>query len=209
MSLAAAIGMLLAATPGFQWEIPGLVSDVEIPGQIESGGVPVRLRAVIVKGNADQIADAILASFERQGLYVPTSKSFGEGLSEWQVTGFDPKTQVSYSVLFRPHSNGTLTLLLGEAKVGALLHKRGAPADFAPTFPGAKGVMRTNLEGLQLIGFTAKAEDKEVHAFYRQTLGSVGFEETGEGEFRRGGDLIRVQLTRQLGEVFVMVSKGR
>ncbi|MBS1152334.1 MAG: hypothetical protein H6Q89_4032, partial [Myxococcaceae bacterium] len=72
--------------PRFQWEIPGLISDVEIPGDIQTGGVPVRLRAVLVKGNPDVLASAIVASFARQGLYVPASGSFREGLREWQVT---------------------------------------------------------------------------------------------------------------------------
>lgn len=184
-----------------------MISNVDIPGQMQSGGVPVRLRAVLVKGDADEVASAIVKSFERQGLYVPPSDSFPDGLREWHVTGFDPKSNVSYSVLFRPHDDGTLTLVLGEARVAALLEKRPEPSDFAPLFPAATGVLRTNVEGLRTIGFYARAEEGEVLSFYRQVLSSAGFEAEGEGVFRRRDEQVRLRLSRSQGELFVMLSQ--
>ncbi|MHB8875658.1 MAG: hypothetical protein ACYC8T_18385 [Myxococcaceae bacterium] len=196
-------GAPMSPVPHFQWDLPKVLSDIDIPGVQETNGVPVKLHVVVVKARLEDVMMHFEESFARQGLYVKPSKLPGmQGVP--QVTGTDPETFIAYTVIFRPNGDGTVTLVLGETNTREIRPPGGE--DFAPLFPGASAVVRTRAEGLRTISYTAPSTESDVQAFYVETLGKSGYLQRSPGVFRRGTDEIRLRVLSERGAVGVLVS---
>lgn len=192
----------------FRWEIPNVLNTVDVPGTTVVDGIPVRLRVVTVRGKAADIADQVVESFARQGLFVPAGAEFSEGLREWQITGYDPNSHTSYSVLFRPHGRDLFSLVLGQADLGAARKDSPQAGDIAPLFPSATDVVRTHTEGLDSLGYFVEATEREVKDFYQQTLAARKYVEAEPGVFRKDRVQLRVSTLVHSSRRYVLVTRS-
>jgi hypothetical protein len=160
----------LTAAP-FTWPRPDVIEEVDVPGNVVSGGVPVRFHVLRSKQNVQQLLAVFAAAFEGAGFWVPQVQR--RLVAEPHVTGLDWHGFVSYSAILHPNDDGTTTCVLGEA---TLARKADPAPDFAPAFPGASGVLRTDQEGARILSYSAHANVDEVKAFYKTTLARSGFQ---------------------------------
>lgn len=183
---------LPAAAEGVQWDIPQVIEDAPVDGQLDSMGIPVALHAVKTRAKVDELVPHFLAQFAKAGLFVaPPSKQQREA-PEMTLTGLDPKTRISYTVILQPRPDGTTNLILGEAH---LADRVTQPLnDIAPLFPGAKEPVRTNTETARALIYRVTATEKEVLAFYKDSLGKVGYAEAEPGTYQRGDQELRVEV---------------
>jgi hypothetical protein len=175
------------------WDIPQILSVVDVPGRVEALGVPVAMRAVRSKEKIEPLARHLLCQFQQAGLYLPPPRHLSASVREAQLTGLDPDTFVVYTIFLQPNPDHTTTVLLTES----FLEERRRPADevqFAPVMPGAKQLFTSRLEGLELLHYAVAAPPDEVERFHRETLGKEGFREVSPGTFQRKSDLLRVSL---------------
>lgn len=181
--------------PRFYWNIPDIISSVEVPGVQYVDGTPVRFHTVTSKRRAADLVPLIVRSFHDAGLYVPPPEHQlqldGRRL---QVTALDPDSLTSYTAILKENPDKTTLVILGESKLSR--PTRAAAEDFAPLFPGATEVLRTQLEGARTITFATTATEKEVKDFYQEALTKSGYRETSHGNFRRGKNQITLQITR-------------
>ncbi len=192
----------------FKWDVPPIVAEVDIPGITWSAGVPVKMHAVVVKGRVEDLMRHFVESFSRQGLYVLPPHEVPASPYP-SVTGHDPDARISYTVIFQPSSQkGLVTLVLGEANVGAVDARQAQGPDFAPLYPGARSVVRTNVEGLNTVAYVAPASELEVTTFYKESLSKAGFKPEGQNAWRKGNEVIRIQMQRLDGQLNVMLSRS-
>jgi hypothetical protein len=188
----------------FRWDIPNVVSEVDMPGETVSMGVPVRLRAVVVKGKVEDVAKHILASFMRQKLWVPPHEYQTQPLgSGAQLTAFDPFNNVSYSVIFQANEKGLLTLILGESNIGALAKK--SPNEGPLVYPGVSDVLATRLEGMKTLSYAVAESQEKVLEHYRSALPKQGYRSIAPEVYRKGSEEVRVTARADKGLTHVMV----
>ena len=96
----------------FKWEVPNVVSEVEMPGITWSMGVPVKMKAVTVKGDMHETMLYMFDSFTRQRLFVDHKT-----LDSPMLTGVHPDTFITYSALFQQNAPGYITVVLAEANL--------------------------------------------------------------------------------------------
>ncbi|HLL52465.1 MAG TPA: hypothetical protein VK447_02905 [Myxococcaceae bacterium] len=195
--------------PRFTWPNPAMLQQVEVPGIVRALGVPMKLRLIKVKRGAGEMVDTFLAAFRESGLYVPPRRHIRRFTRELTLVALDTERLIAYTVVFQPNADGTTSLLLGESNLSKMTTAGGE--GLVPVFPGAKGVLRTDQEGAQVVVYSAKAKPEEVQAFYREVLGKGGFHEP-EPELQpgvfasRAGDQVQVvSESRGAGRVAVSV----
>ena len=163
-------GPLAPPSTPFRWDVPNVVSNIDMPGTTYSMGVPVKMRAVTVKGNMEDTMRYMYDSFVKQGLYVDSKLLNGPIL-----TGVEPATLITYSAVFQKNAPGYVTVVLGEANIR--LAKTQATDDFVPLFPGAKGAVRSNTEGVDtLVYVLPTATEEKVRSFYNEAMGKAGWQ---------------------------------
>lgn len=192
----------VAAAP-FAWDIPGAVSEVQVPARTSVSGVDVRMKAVASSWKPEALVRHVLQSFRRAGLYIPPPARQRRASSEVTLTALDVKRLVSYTLVLQPNADGTTTCILGEAD----LKKTAPPKDESapPMFPGAEEPISARTEGARTVTYSAKARAEEVLAFYREALRKAGYQEEKEAEFVRGDERLQL-LTRKLGGERVAVT---
>ena len=168
----------------FAWELPReLVSDVDVPGRLEAGGIPVRLRKLTVRLTAGEVGEHFLSSFKRQGLWVPPGMPYDRVL-----TGVRPHDLRTFTVLIQPIDSRHCGVILGEA----------APASARvegvvdPLFPGATGPTVTRFESGRTLSFRARATEAELTSFYSRVLAPAGFSRTEAGVWQSAGEEVAV-----------------
>ena len=70
---------------------------------------------------------------------------------------------------------------------------------FAPRLPGARRVLYTQTEGVELMSYEVDATIAQAQLFHREALGKAGYQELSPGNFQRGVDLLKVS-ARSTGE---------
>lgn len=189
--------------PTFKWDVPGVVSTVDIPGITWAMGVPVKMHAVTVKGKIDDSMRYLYDSFVRQGLFVEARLQLGP-----MLTGVDPDTLMTYTAIFQENAPGFVTVVLGEANIPQMKPPPGT--DFVPLFPGARGVLRNSFEGTDtLVYFAPIASVDKVRAFYEEILPQAGYQ-TDPSEpllFKKPGQQVSLQLKPTDGNVSVFVTR--
>lgn len=214
--------LLLAATPAFaadageeaqqlpfRWEVQNLVEEIDIPDVIMADGIPVKLKQVVVKGKLEDVMRGFVDSFLRQKLYVQPPDQQQVLSAHAQLTGLDTDRFISYSVLAQQASPELCSVVLGEANVGLGVALKSANADaqnFAPLFPGATDVVRTQSEGMRSITFAAPGTVAEVKAFYDEVLGKAGYKQSKPGRFRKNQEELNVVVASQKGVTSVLLS---
>jgi len=181
----------LNAPRRFVWDVPERLDEVEVPGEMKSDGIPVRLAAVRSKLKLDALMRHIYLKYLEAGLYVPKAENQLKSPQVPMLTALDPDTYVSYTAVFQPNPDGTTTVVLGEAH----LDERQDPSargNFAPIFPGAEALIHSEMEGMRSLTFTAKATGDEVKRFYRETFGKAGAREVAPDTFQTGRRQLRV-----------------
>jgi hypothetical protein len=194
-----------AGAADFKWEIPDVVANVDVPGTMLATGVPVKLHAVVSKRRYEDVAAAVVKSFQQQGLYIAPESHQPQLVKEPQLTGLDPVKMITYTVILQPNKDGTTTVILGEANIGKI--QRGSPADFAPMFPGARNVIHTDVEAMKTVMYDVLASRAEVEAFYKDSLLKAGYTRDAVGSYRRGSEELMVQVSTQDGKTTVWLGQ--
>ena len=193
-----------AGAPGtFAWDVPEVVAVVPVGKGLEVGGLPLKIYAVRSKWGLDELIVHYAKRFADAGFYLPMGRMRPlPGLKLPRVVALDVESKVSYLVYGWPEADGTTTLMLGAADLGARQAK--AQGRF-PAFPGATGVTTFRLEIAEATSFTVKATEAEVIDFYRSVLPPGGWKEREPGVFVQGGRAVRVmarpEKTGRLGVV--------
>jgi hypothetical protein len=188
----ASLPVVTSARRSFQ--VPRAVSEVQVPDSLQAVGMPVHLRAVKSSEKLGVLVDYFRREFEKADLFVPEAEEVSSfGLPH--LTAFDPEARISYSVFFQLNRDETVTVILGEAHLAE--RRADTAADFAPLFPGASSVLRSNVEAARSVSYDAPASPDEVVAFYRETLGSAGYEQVEPGVFFKHGSRLQLTVRRE------------
>ncbi|MBX7117069.1 MAG: hypothetical protein K1X64_22310 [Myxococcaceae bacterium] len=187
----------------FNWEVPGIVSETEIPGVTWAMGVPVKMHAVTVKGKVEDSMRYLYDSFIKQGLYVEARLQMGPIL-----TGVDPDNLMTYSAVFQENAPGYVTIVMGEANI--LKSKPPQGADFIPLFPGAHSVLRSSIEGSDtLVYFAPVNAEEKVRAFYKDALSKTGYQVDPQdpSTYFKGSEQVTLQTKLKDGQVSVFATR--
>ncbi|MHB8879028.1 MAG: hypothetical protein ACYC8T_35450 [Myxococcaceae bacterium] len=212
MQLAPCLLMVLAAATAsgedrFQWEVPGALESVSVPGATEAAGYPVQMRAVKSSLRFEPLLEHFARSFVKAGLYVAPFDKQAQGFREVRLTGLDTGRQIAYTVFFQPNPDQTTTVVLTEAELGQRNPSPGAGELFAPVFPEAAKPLVSRLEGARSLVYTVTgAGAEEVQRFYRDTLGRAGYVERSPGAFGRDDEELQVMVTARRGGPGVVVA---
>lgn len=184
-----------SAQPVFADPVPGAVAPATAPSRTDVDGVIVTSVSVVSKKDAAFLKQHFTELFDKRGLYLAEEVRDVELANSLQVTGLDPDTMTSYTVLLQPGKKGFTTVLMSSAE----LAKKPMPPSmsFAPVMPGAAGVTQAQLEWMQTLSYQSTGTPAEIKAFYRQELGKLGYREIDELMFEKPPD--RISLTVQPG----------
>lgn len=196
--------------PPFVWNISNIVESIDIPGIVMSNGFPVKMHSLRVKQTEEEVFRELADQFTSQGLYVKEMKKQPQLLKQWQLTGLDGERGISYTAFVEPHKDGTCTLVLGEANIaeGLKIRKRGDGVDFAPLYPKAQGVTRTQAEGYETMVFHTVDSEADVLAFYERELKSRGYTASGHNIFHKNGEELKLVARRIDGVLNVVLSRS-
>ena len=197
-------GGLPMALPGlpFVWELPPKTEhEIPIDGTTLVDGIPVRLRQLVVLGTPEQIGKHFLESFLRQGLYIAPRQAIDRLL-----TGVDPQSVVTYSVVLQANQAGRTTVILGESRP---LERKGSAADALPVVPQAKGAIPVQFEGYVLLSYLVSVSEAEARAFYVRELAARGYQAREAGVWIRATDRLELTLSAQGAQTKVVLRQTR
>jgi hypothetical protein len=187
----------------FVWDVPQVVDIIDVPGQMLADGIPVRLKAVRTKEKPEPLLQHMVERWMEWGLYVAPVEQQKQPLQEVMLTALDPERLITYTIILQPNPDGTTTLYLGEANMSK---PPAVMSSVAPVFPGAEGVMTSDLEVVRSVNYSVRAKEAEVEAFYRTELGKAGFKEVKPRRFRSGNEELELILKPlQPGQLSVAV----
>jgi hypothetical protein len=197
-------GKLPLALPGvgFVWELPPkTLHEIPIDGTTHVDGIPVRLRQLVVVGKPEPLGRHFLESFQRQGLFIAPRQAIDRLL-----TGVDPQSFVTYSVVLQANGPDHTTVILGESRP---LDRKPATADGLPVLPQAKGAIPVQFEGYVLLSYLAPVTEAEARAFYEKALLARGYKAGDGGVWLKPGERLELSLTAQGGQVKVVLKQQR
>lgn len=187
-----AVSPAWAQRANFTWEIPQTVSVVDVPGQVDANGVPVKLRAVRSKEKAQTILQSVVDRFISWGFVVPEAYKQPQLFREPMVTALDTRNFISYTAILQVNPDSTTTVFLGEANLGAA--KAPKPAGL-PLFPGASKVLTAETEGARTLSYSVSGKTTaDVEAFYREQLLKAGYKEIQPRVFKSSSEEIALNL---------------
>ncbi|WP_257454406.1 hypothetical protein [Archangium lipolyticum] len=190
---------LLMAAPSaharepFRWEVPGLVSTVEVPAQMNVGGIPVRMRVYTSREPVERLLQHFATAFDDAGFYLERNQR--QLVAQPTLTALDTRTFTSYTVILQPEPGGLTTVVLGEARLGE--RQQAGPFGPLPVYPGAVSPLQGDFEGARTLSFRVVAKEAQVRAWYREQLTRVGYKEESPWLFRRREQRIRLSLSQQ------------
>jgi hypothetical protein len=183
------------------WPVPGLVNTIDIPGQMQVAGIPVRFRVHTSREKLETLLQHFATAFDEAGFYIQRHQK--RRTAEPHLTALDTRSLTSYTVMLSPEPGGLITVVVGEAKLKEF--KPVTPPDALPVFPGAADVLYSNFEGARTLGYRVAATEAEVRAWYQQRLARDGFQEEAPLVFRRQQQELHVSLKPQEGQLSVML----
>ncbi|MCY1017674.1 hypothetical protein [Pyxidicoccus sp. MSG2] len=175
----------------FVWDVPRVKDIIDVPGVMLADGIPVRMKAVRSAEKIEPLMGHIVDRWVEWGLYVAPPEQQPQKLREPMLTALDPERFITYTVIFQPNPDGTTTLYLGEADMSK---PPGAMSTVAPVFPGAEGVLTSDLETVRSVTYSVRAKETEVDAFYKTELAKAGFKEVKPRRFRAGQEEVELIL---------------
>jgi len=210
LSALLALELVLAGAPAgarapppadpLQWEVPGQVSVVEVPAQMDVGGIPVRFRVVTSREKVERLLQHFAQAFADAGFYLERHQK--RLAAQPHLTALNTRTLTSYTLILEPHAGGTTEVVIGEARLSA---SRPASTPTLPVFPGAKDVLQSDFEGAQTLGYQVEAKAAEVKAWYQEQLSRAGYREEEPLLFRRKEQEVRVDVTPHAGGLHVFL----
>ncbi|AKF79499.1 hypothetical protein MFUL124B02_04080 [Myxococcus fulvus 124B02] len=199
--------------PRFAWPSLRVLEQVDASEVLDANGVPVVLRAVVVKDSAQDLVQRFADAFRAGGLHVPPGSEQPQLASgAAMLTGVDMYRGLTYTVILQPQEGGVTLVYLGEAN-HALAREPSIAGDVATLPPGAHGVMRVSDESSRTLSFQVPMSEAEVRTFYAQALGRDGWR-LADGEtsiYTRPGEELRIiQAPAEKGmRSVVLVHRGR
>ncbi|EPX62430.1 hypothetical protein D187_008618 [Cystobacter fuscus DSM 2262] len=194
-----AAGWLAASPPPpsppapFHWRVPGLVSTLDVPGEMSVGNIPIRLQVYTSREPVETLLQSFAKASDAAGFYIP--RKTRRLARQPHLTALDTRTLTAYTVILNPSPEGLTTVVLGEAK----MDQKTAPStpSLVPTYPGAKHVLQGNFEGARTLSFWAAARTEQVETWYRERLLAAGYKEEEPLVFRRGQQELNLSLKVQ------------
>lgn len=151
----------------FAWDVPDIIEVVDVQGEMSSAGIPVYASAVRTAAHGPELVMHIFNSFKRAGLFIPVPAEMTQIAKLPQITGYDTIRQVGYTAMFQPNHDGTTTLILTEADLGYRLRTGMLPEDTrVPLPPDAKRVVRSSVEGAEVLSFATSLKAPKLTALY-------------------------------------------
>ncbi|MDC0712873.1 hypothetical protein POL68_30710 [Stigmatella sp. ncwal1] len=196
--------VLLAAPPAgepLQWQVPGQVSTVEVPGGMNVGGIPIRLQVYTSKESVDRLLQYFATAFDESGFYIERQQK--QLAAEPHLTALNTRTLTSYTVILEKEASGLTTVVLGEAKMGEF--KPLPASELLPVYPGAQSVLQGDFEGAKTLAFRVEAKEAQVSAWYRERLLRAGYKEEGPLVFRRQEQEVRLSAAVREGALDVVL----
>lgn len=196
---------MMSKVSRFRWDVPNVVSTVDVPGITNAMGVPVKMQAVTVKGKMDDTIRYIYDSMEKQGLAINPELQKANIL-----TGFDPDAEISFSAVFQENAPGYITVVLGTANLG--LAKKPQGDNFIPLFSGGKGALRANTEGVDTLVYTVPdGDESKVRSFYTDVMVKTGWKADPKEPltFQKADERISIQVKQLKTEVGVYAELRR
>jgi hypothetical protein len=198
----------VALAGGYVFTVPEQIREAEMPGIMNSDGIPVQLKAAVSKESIIALRDYYVAEFTHAGLYIAPGREQSQPTRYPELTGLDVDRLVSYTVILQPNKDGSTTVIMGTADVSQLTHKT-RPSDFAPLPPDATHISRMSTESQQLILFTVKQSEKELNDFYAKTLAGAGYAyNAAEGRYQRKDGWISVGVQNVKDQRYVRLEHG-
>ena len=105
------------------------------------------------------------------------------------VVAIDGVRMISFTVLLRPNSDGSTTLILGEVNIPEPHQRLDHRAPISCGF-GCHHLRRGRNARAQLPG--ERLPQAQIESFYADVLGHSGYQRTGPGQFVRGTELLTV-----------------
>jgi hypothetical protein len=175
----------------FRWEFPPILSEVDVPGEFETNGIPSRFRALVVRMPFGETYRFFNASFVRQGLYVaPERQQLEMGDEQMSLTGYDAERQISYTVILTYHDDRTTGVIMGEAYFKGRAFTAQNP--FLPVMAGAEGLVVQRLETGRTLSFKINASAAEVTTFYEQIFKDRGYKKEADGTWSGPGSALHM-----------------
>ncbi|MFY2563045.1 hypothetical protein ACN469_35955 [Corallococcus terminator] len=202
-----------SGAPRFAWPSMRVLEQIDANEVVEAGGVPVVLRAVVVKERAEDLLQRFADAFRAGGLHVPPGNEQPQLASgAAMLTAVDMHRGITFTVILQPQDGGVTLVYLGEAN-HALRREPGVAGDIASLPPGAQQVLRVNDESSRTMSFLVPMSAGEVDAFYAQALGRDGWrrEDGDMTVYTRSGEELRLVHEPAEGGLrsVVLVHRGR
>lgn len=189
----------------FTWDVPKVVEEIEVPGVMRAGGIPVKLRSVKSTERPEVILQHLVDRFQAWGFYIPPKRT--QWLREPQLTALDTDRLISYTFVIQTNPDGTTTVVLGEAN---LRDRTKKTPPFAPVFPGAKEVMTSDLEVARSVTYLLSVKaSPDVDGFYKKELGQQGYAQLEPGVYRKDNEELLVSVRPAKGEQLSVVVVSR
>nr|WP_239578595.1 hypothetical protein [Archangium primigenium] len=185
----------------FRWNVPGVVSQVDVPGQMDVGGIPIRLEVYTSKETIPFLLQSFATAFDEAGYYIQARPP--RVMRQPHLTALDTRTLTAYTVILEPAGAGLTTVVLGEARMGDFKPPQGAPT--VPLYPGATNLLQGDFEGAKTYAYRAPASEDTVRAWYRDALTQAGYQEESPGIFHRDTRQVRLSLRPDKGATSVML----
>ena len=202
------LGLLLATAPGAPaetgcpWQVPGVVSTLEVPGEMNVGGIPIRLQVYSSRESVVRLLQSFVTTFSDADYYVPDRQP--RLAAQPHLTALNPRTLVAYTLILEPEPGGHLTtVVLGEARLGEL--KPPPASALLPVYPGGHNPLQGDFEGARSLTYQVAARDEQVRGFYREHFNRLGFKEEEPGVFRRQEQEARLSVSPVKGELSVVL----
>ncbi|WP_342378476.1 hypothetical protein NVS55_03775 [Myxococcus stipitatus] len=201
------------SAPRFVWPSLRVLEQVDASEVVEAGGVPVVLRAVVVKDSVQDLVQRFADAFRAGGLHVPPGNEQPQLASgAAMLTAVDMYRGLTFTVILQPQEGGVTLVYLGEAN-HTLRREPSAEGDVATLPPGAHQVLRVNDEGSRTMSFLVPMSASEVDTFYAQVLGRDGWRRADgdASSYTRANEELRV--VHELAEgglrSVVLILRGR
>ena len=202
------LGLVLASPPappastGCPWKVPGVVSTLDVPGEMNVGGIPIHLQVYSSREDVVHLLQSFVTSFAEAGYYVPDRQP--RLVAQPHLTALNPRTLVAYTLILEPEPGGHLTtVVLGEAKLNEL--KPPPASELLPVYPGGRNVLQGDFEGARTLTYQVSARDEQVRAWYREHFTRQGFKEEEPLLFRRQEQEARVTVSTVKGALNVVI----
>jgi hypothetical protein len=199
-------GLCLAAGPSqmergiddFMSRVPQRVSEPTAAAGTVVQSVPVVQRTCASAARAEDLKAFFAAEFKKLGLWIsPEQEKFKPKIGE-QISALDKENLISYTIIMQPSGKLT-TVVIAAANVGKPMVNPTNDA-VAPVPPGSHSITSYRMEAVTGMTYQTPGTPAEVKQFYRDTLGKLGFKETGELMFVKDQTRVVLMVSPGLAE---------